>query len=823
MGGPWEKYQATDAPPVVAEGPWTKYQLPPGFVMDAPQKTAGKHELPPGFVLDAPPDAKASSGPASAKDKPGLFDDLIPNPFDKFDPPASREPNPFNQFDARPAVAKSRPGLFDDIPVDPAFAAAQARRPGLFDDLIPEKPATAGAIEVPAVDAMGNATGPAMVVPKAPDTRYRDDIATITKSQDGTAAMLRDVMKSFGSGAVRGVTGAVGLPSLASKGLDWLADSGAEWYTGKPVPSAIQRRPVTEFLSTDAINRNIDSVTGKPITSYVPQTIAGEYARTTGEFLPGLAVPGGPAARIIKGVVMPALATESAGQAARSVDPGLEGPVRAVTAVASGLGAAALSRPGTAHQAISRSMSGIDDATVVAAGELMRDAAVRGLNLTMPEALNQVSSGAAGRMGNLQRLVEGSQEGSSVMAPFMAQRPAQVEQAGRAAFSEIAPQSTAPSALGPTLGQAAEGKINDVRRAINDVSTPFYKAAAPTRITPEEFARIQALPGYPDAAKAIRSDPQLARYVEGLSEDTVGFQNEIKKFLGTSAENASSPVNAQKNMQRSAGFASDENVVKDAATAASPEYAKALEIQARARDEILQPLLNGPLGKIASKDTTTQQAISTLFPASPLPGSAAEIATAVGALAKSKPKVAAQLVRAHAESVFNEATQTTIAGGNSFGGAKFVSQLRGNPQQAENLTASIKAVAGPDVAQGFDRFLDVLAATGQRQRQGSPTAFNQEMQETLKGGSKLGEAASLLAGGLMQAPRKVRDAYQGWQLGKNTSQIAGLITDPTAVGVFRELAAAAPGSRKADALVKRLAIIGTYAKTAYQPREHRAD
>lgn len=51
--------------------------------------------------------------------------------------------------------------------------------------------------------------------------------------------------------------------------------------------------------------------------SWDPQTVAGDYARAAGEFLPGAAMPGGPVRRVAS-VVIPALTSETAGQIAEA-------------------------------------------------------------------------------------------------------------------------------------------------------------------------------------------------------------------------------------------------------------------------------------------------------------------------------------------------------------------------------------------------------------------------------------------------------------------------------------------------------------------------
>lgn len=654
----------------------------------------------------------------------------------------------------------------------------------------------------------------------------------IVKPAEGKVGVVEDVAKSGASGLARGVAGLAGLPGTIAGVLRKGADIAADQTVGRAVNyaktgsfEAPSPPPTIEAMRQNSILNVPDPsevISGEALTDlaakavpgikYQPQTTAGEYARTVGEFAPGLLAPGSMAQRVVGGVLAPAILSETAGQATKGT--AFETPARVAGALIGGVGGTLATRPSTAEAALSAGMRGVDEATITAAGQLMQQAQARGVALTWPEAVAQASNGGGRGMTNMQRVVEGSQGGGDVMGGFMAQRPAQIEAAARREFGNVAPQSQAPSTLGPAVGAAAESRINDVRGAINAATDPLYSAAEKVRLSPQDMARVRALPGYKEAADTVRNTPQLARYVQGLPEDSVGFLNEVKKQLDASSKASASPINVQQNMQVSAGYVLDAGAVRQAAEAASPEYARALAVQQAARQQFLEPLLQGPLGRIADKSIETRQAISALFPTNPLPGSAGEISDAVSALAKKNQKAARQLVRAHVESVFNESTQALQSGANQFGGAGFVATLKGNPQQAENLSAAVRGVAGPDAAKGFDTFLDVVAATGQRQRIGSQTAFNQEMQDVLRRGGAIGEAANIAATGGIKLPGKIKDAYEQWRLGKNTEQIARLITDPNALPLFRRLAQEAPGSSRAQAMVARLTSMATQATQA---------
>lgn len=156
-----------------------------------------------------------------------------------------------------------------------------------------------------------------------------------------------DVAKSAVSGLGRGVLGLAGIPG----GLEWAAKRGAEvtsragWGsapTGQPDTLAgAPRQPeqpsnVSTVLPTpsdmiSAFERNVAPF-------HTPQTRAGRYARTIGEFAPSAAIPvnavGLPAqiaARVGSNVVAPALASEAAGEA--TAGSAMETPARIAAAL----------------------------------------------------------------------------------------------------------------------------------------------------------------------------------------------------------------------------------------------------------------------------------------------------------------------------------------------------------------------------------------------------------------------------------------------------------------------------------------------------------
>lgn len=115
--------------------------------------------------------------------------------------------------------------------------------------------------------------------------------------------VVEDVAKSGGSGFARGVADLIGLPGTIGDAIN----SGLSYVTGLPkLPSSV--------VSGDALRKDASAVTGGA-TDYQPQTTAGEYARTGGEFLPSAVALGGVnPLSIARNAILPAVTSETAGQ-----------------------------------------------------------------------------------------------------------------------------------------------------------------------------------------------------------------------------------------------------------------------------------------------------------------------------------------------------------------------------------------------------------------------------------------------------------------------------------------------------------------------------
>ena len=666
-------------------------------------------------------------------------------------------------------------------------------------------------VSAPSYDAMGSATGgnEDVAVPEMKPSRVRDQ--------------MDDITKSIGGGLVRGTAGLAStvtdtLPSALVAGSDWLAkklpgvDAAELEKQAGERDKRYKESKMGQALSAENVQKFLEKITGE---AYQPTTTAGKFASTAAEFAPGGAIGKAPniARNLVTYGVIPGLVSEGAGQAFEGSTA--EPIARVAGALGAGMSGAAVHRLGSAERLVGNATHGVTHAQLDQMEALFQQAQQSGSSISRAEALQAVTRSATG-IGDLQHTVEGM----GGMKPFYAERPARNELAARQTFDNIAPPARDPASIGPSAGRAADESANNVRGLINTASEPFYKNAESVLLSPQEMTHVKSIPGFQEARDAVRDNPQINWRVAHLPDESVGFLNQVKKHFDQAAENSGSNFNPTKNKEVQSSNTMAASALKQIGELKSTDYAIALKVQKDAREKYLQPLLDGPLGKIAGQDTTTRSAIDTLFPTNPLPNSQDEIGQTMRALSKQRPGVANDLVRAHAEMTFNEATQCLASGGhNQSGGAKFAAVLRGNPQQAANLEAAVTALPSGDATwKGFNNLLDVMEAQQYRQATGSRTAFKIPGVEDLKSGGALNNAAQVIGGGGFKLPQKVMNAIQGWNVGRNVDQLAELLTNPASAAEFRRLATVPAGSQQAGALIARLVSLADNSSRSDRPR-----
>lgn len=651
---------------------------------------------------------------------------------------------------------------------------------------------------------------------------------------DQVSDVSKGAYKAIDRGVAEGMAGLLAMPrtiSDAQQSLTEMQLKNLEAATGKtltrPSPSPASRLPSQEDWQKVIQKQYYGDQPGtqNPIDPYEPRNLFEQYLKTGGEFAIGALAPGGPLARTMR-VATPAVLSETGGQLTKGTpaEPFMRTAGALVGGGVQGGAEAAVSRPRTARAILERQLpESTTPQHIDAAEALMRDAQTMGVPLTWPEALSQVQQRPV--LSDTMRHLEGSPQSGPHMAEFFGDRPQRVAGAVDQQAQALSPGApTNPYALGPDVHGAASGIINNERQAINARSDPQYAAAGLQFVEPRELMRLQALPGWDEAAQAVRNSSQLGRDVVGMPDSSIGFVNAVKKAMQARGEHATSPMRSTgaPSVEEASGWFSDAEVARQTAINASRRqtapgvpapYEEALRIETEGRARRLQPLLQGPLGKIVEAKPDIESAVNVLFPRGGMVHNEAQIGDAVSRIAARSPKLAEDAVRAHVDMAFNTAAGDLQTGPNQAGGAKFRALIAGRGQQRRNLQAAVEALPnGAERWQGFSRLLDVLEATGTRQNVGSRTAYNTEaLKEFGSSAGAVQDVAKAITNPISGAKPFI-DRYEGWKLGRNLNDVARILTSPQSANLLRQIVTSPRGGVRETNIIRAL-----FANQAMQP------
>lgn len=170
-----------------------------------------------------------------------------------------------------------------------------------------------------------------------------------------TPGYAEDAARGFATGVRQGVESGAGMfgdaANMSGDLAGWAAGKLGFGETGKNVASKVAKytNPFGFLPSTDDIQGVSKEIVGE---HYQPKTVAGEYGRTVGQFVPGAVMGPGSVGRKAAMAIVPGVLSETAGQAARMTGyENLEPYARVAGAVAGGAIAAGSPRAQNLKQA----------------------------------------------------------------------------------------------------------------------------------------------------------------------------------------------------------------------------------------------------------------------------------------------------------------------------------------------------------------------------------------------------------------------------------------------------------------------------------------
>ncbi|WP_256750517.1 hypothetical protein [Mesorhizobium sp. Mes31] len=232
------------------------------------------------------------------------------------------------------------------------------------------------------------------------------------------------------------------------------------------------------------------------------------------------------------------------------------------------------------------------------------------------------------------------------------------------------------------------------------------------------------------------------------------------------------------------------------------------------RREQLNPLMQGPVGRVAAAEDTAG-ASSAILPQNPLAGSAPEAADAVQRLTRQDPETTAALVRQNLADRYATAQTETQGGSRESAGAKFHRSVAGNDARRQVLDAVLRNLPGGQAAAAMPELLDVLQATMRRDAPGSSTAANQLIHGDPGARSPLGTLIDLTKSLGTSFVTQAGDAAKRAQLRGNLADLGDILTGPEAVQRTRAAADRRPAISYPEAGLRTLFESG---QTLQDPR-----
>lgn len=522
-----------------------------------------------------------------------------------------------------------------------------------------------------------------------------------------------------------------------------------------------------------------------------PQTPAGRYGATAGDFVGATLAGGGSggwralASRLGVGAAS-GVASQGAGDLAGDAAAAHSAPetaarnsklARVIASTVAGVvpgfvGGGVLGGPPAIDEQVARLTPEMHEPEIQAIGARMRANQEAGFPTTGPETTDTITGGAS-KLGGMQREIETKPAGIEHIGRMMAERPERARNIIAQVLDSIGPQRN-PTEIGPAAQTAAQGALDTTRQGINTMARPYYDALSSETIPSEQMKTLAADPSYRAALAQIRGDAELNGPIANLPDNNLAVVNQVVKQLDTRATAARQTVMNPGGDNFLSGLRTGAR--SNAATLASqnsPNWTIARAIESVGRRTRLDPMEAGPVGKIAGTAPDAPETMTgALYPPTPFGGQAAVTADAVRQLGPS----GADLTRAHIERQANHQLRDLANGPNTYAPAKLAAALGGNPERKATLLAGVDA-ASPSASGKLASALTAFETSGARYPVGSPTVdkLEESMQEA---GEHMGVAAIANSSKRMLMDRTL-NVFNDLQLEVSQKRIAQAITaDP---------------------------------------------
>jgi hypothetical protein len=439
-----------------------------------------------------------------------------------------------------------------------------------------------------------------------------------------------------------------------------------------------------------------------------------------------------------------------------------------------------------------------------------------GVPLTGPEGFDANSP-----VQQLASKVSASPTGGPVINKTMQARPGRMSTAANTEMDRVG-ANVGPQEAANQAQEAATGVIRQAEIDRTKAASPYYQAAGTYGLNVNQRMPIyQEIDKHINATGSADIKSSLMKLQTDIN-DAAGNTGKLNDVVKVWRDKIDAPVIRADAIDKNTGRVIGKVLaqVENAITSAAPEYSQGKRVYQTRSSMVVDPLNQGPVGKVAGLGFEPDKAATLPRVLSELGSDAAtpkRIRTLSAELRAQDPQAFPNIARAYLEQEFSKAFSDVQSGANRMSGANFRKNIFGSDVQRENLKTIIQEVATTqgqnpsEVWSGFQKMLDVFEATGRTPGIGSQTDLRGEMSRMAR--------QSKAAGALDVVSTTPTASVAGWWRDVVSRgayrELADVFTSPDAIAQMRKLAKVRTGSSASTQAVA--AIIGsTSAQGAYQ-------
>ena len=644
------------------------------------------------------------------------------------------------------------------------------------------------------------------------------------KNKTDFKATAKDVARSSLAGISRLPAYFAGLPGDVNElgkviGVpDYLTAPIGELITGKPKKNLF---PTSQQI-IDYTEQKLPKI--KPVTSYVPQTTEGKYAKTITEFAaPGLAG---------KSKVFTTGLGAGGGLLYQGLEDATQNPLAATgITIPAMITAGIFGRPSTASTLAKDALENVTDAEIKAARTLEKTGQDMGINLMPGEVFDNKN------IRNLTRDVVSSEKGSPIIYTSAKNRRDDVINIAGKKADEIASMPTSQREVFNLIGDTATKSIKKAKldRTIT-AQNAGYKVANTESLLPEQVFDVinkidEAIDTFPKDSPNIRKLNQIKKQliekkvkVKGKKKLEIIPQTNINKLDKTFKQFRDDYKRSNKGVAQPDRFIDTDlgfalfNDTEDAVLntlnkqlRTNTNYAQANDKFAKLSEEVVKVVENNvlPLAKGKINQTTINS-----FIFNPKQNNVADINKTFSILNKTNPEASIQLANVYFRNSINQSFKMTKQGDDLTQGFTLIDAIAGTDQQRKNFMAVIdnvakaKGVNPQQLKVGFDNMIRVFERTGRVANLNNP------------GFDFSGRASKALVKDLAMMKTfnplvRLATKYGEFKAGRAWEELANVFVKDDSVNALIDLAKTNPQSKKA--VLRTLYILDTSQGLQSQP------